>query len=186
MAGYGVDPGMAFDFGLATSPQQQATLPEGVTGVQFGGYQCANPVTCRDRVDAPDEVVFHSRDPLFGQLLTGHDASTLVLRGPLNRPLDKGQILQVVCYGGDQVWAYVTVDSRVEATTTNDVRVPLDGAQTAGDNSPIFPHQNTLLANPCFAAASRVFAIERYRYFVQSYDLAGAVVAWGTPESPPT
>jgi type IV pilus assembly protein PilW len=185
MAGYGVDPGMAFDFGQALSPQQQAPLPEGVAGVQFGGFECQNPVTCRDHTDAPDEVVFHYRDPAFGQLLTGHDATTLVLRGPLTRPLEKGQILQVVCYGGDQVWAYVTVDVRVEPTTGNDVRVALSPGQQAGDTSPIFPVQNALLANTCFASTARVFAVDRYRYFVQTYDAAGNVVAWGTAGARP-
>ena len=180
MAGYGVDPGMAFDFGVARSPQQQAPLPGGVVGVQFGGFECANPVTCRDQIGSPDEVVFHYRDPLFGQLLTGHAASTLVLRGPLIRPLEKGQILQVICYGGDQAWAYVTVSTRVEPTAGNDVQVTLEGGQDAGDLSPIFPRQNALLANTCFAGVSRVFAIDRYRYFIQTYDAGGNVVAWGT------
>jgi type IV pilus assembly protein PilW len=185
MAGYGVDPGMAFDFGLALSPQQQAPLPEGVTGVQFGGFECANPVTCRDRTNAPDEVVFHSRDPAFGQLLTGHDATTLVLQGPLSRPLERGQILQVICYSGDQAWAYVTVDARVEPTTGNNVRVALTGGQQAGDTSPIFPTQNALLANTCYAGVARVFAIDRYRYFVQTYDVGGNEVAWGTAGARP-
>ena len=185
MAGYGVDPGMAFDFGQARSPQQQAPLPEGVVGVQFGGFECANPVTCRDQIGSPDEVVFHYRDPLFGQLLTGHDATTLVLRGPLNRPLEKGQILQVVCYSGDQAWAYVTVDARVEATLTNDTRVTLSTGLNAGDLSPIFPRQNALLANTCFADVSRVFAIDRYRYFIQTYDAGGNNVAWGTAGARP-
>lgn len=185
LAGYGVDPGMAFDFGQALSPQQQAPLPEGVTGVQFGGFECANPVTCRDHTDAPDEVVFHSRDPAFGQLLTGHDASTVVLRGPLTRPLEKGQILQVVCYGGDLAWAYVTVDTRVEPTTGNDVRVALSPGQQAGDTSPIFPWQNALLANTCYSGVARVFVIERHRYFVQAYDAAGNKVAWGAAGARP-
>jgi type IV pilus assembly protein PilW len=186
MAGYGVDPGMAFDFGQALSPQQQATLPEGVTGVQFGGFECANnPVACRDRVDGPDEVVFHYRDPAFGQLLTGHDVNSLVLRGPLLRPLERGQILQVICYSGDQVWAYVTVGARVEPSLGNDIRVALTGGVLAGDTSPIFPVQNALLANTCFAGAARVFAVDRYRYFVQTYDAAGNVVAWGTAGARP-
>jgi hypothetical protein len=187
MAGYGMDPGMAFDFGQALSPQAQATLPEGVAGVQFGGYQCINnPVTCRDKTDAPDEIVFHSRDPFFGHLLTAHAAGSLSIRGPLSQPLDKGQILQVVCYGGDQVWAYVTVDARVDITTTAaDVPIALTSGQTAADTSPIFPLQNSLLANTCYTGTARVFAISRFRYFVQTYDAAGAVQAWGTAGARP-
>jgi type IV pilus assembly protein PilW len=185
LAGYGLDPGMAFDFGQATSPQAQATLPEGVAGVQFGGFECDAPVTCRDRIDGPDEIVFHARDPLFGQLLTGHTATTLTLRGPLPNPLQRGQILQVICYGGDQVWAYVTVDAEVAATTANDVPVTLMAGQNAGDTSPIFPLQNSLLANACYAGEARVFAIKRHRYYVETYADDGTVQAWGTAGARP-
>lgn len=185
MAGYGMDPGMAFDFGQARSPQAQATLPEGVAGVLFGGFECGAAVTCRDRIDAPDEIVFHSRDPYFGQLLTDHTTTSLKLRGPLGRPLDRGQILQVVCYGGEQVWAYVTVDARVEATGANDVPVTLQAGQAAGDTSPIFPFQNALLANTCFGGVARVFAINRFRYYVESYAIDGAVAAWGAAGARP-
>ncbi len=186
LAGYGMDPGMAFDFGQALSPQAQATLPEGVAGVQFGGFECpAGAVTCRDKIDAPDEIVFHYRDPYFGHLLTGATTSSLMIRGPLPQPLDKGQILQVICYGGDQVFAYVTVDARVEPTTASDVRISLTAGQNAPDTSPVFPLQNSLLTNTCYTGTARVFAIDRFRYYVQTYDTAGAVRPWGTAGARP-
>jgi type IV pilus assembly protein PilW len=185
LAGYGMDPGMAFDFGRAISPQAQALLPDGVVGVQFGGFECDAPVTCRDRVDGPDEIVFHYRDPAFGHLLTGHSATTLQIRGPLPRPIEAGQILQVMCYGGDQVWAYVEVETRVEPTDAGDVRISLVGGEQAADTSPIFPHQNVLLGNTCYGGVSRVFAINRFRYYVETYAADGTVEAWGSPTGRP-
>jgi type IV pilus assembly protein PilW len=186
MAGYGLDPGMAFDFGQAISPQAQAPLAEGVVGVQFGGFNnCDAPVTCRDKIDAPDEIVFHSRDPYFGHLLTGHTTTSLMIRGPVSRPIEKGQILQVICYGGDQVWAYVEVDAQVAPSNASDVRVSLVGGEVAADTSPIFPHQNSLLANTCYGGVARVFAINRFRYYVESYAADGTVKAWGTAGARP-
>jgi type IV pilus assembly protein PilW len=191
LAGYGIDPGMAFDFGQATSPQVQAPLPQGVAGVQFGGYQgktnCTTPVTCRDHADAPDEIVFHYRDPSFGHLVTATATSSLMIRGPLRQPLEKGQILQVICYGGDQVWAYVTVDARVDQTDTpGDVRVTLSAGGLAADLSPVFPTQNSLLANTCYTTGTvRVFAINRFRYFIQTYDAGGGPQPWGTAGARP-
>jgi type IV pilus assembly protein PilW len=188
MAGYGVDPGMAFDFGVATVPQAQSTTPEGVAGVTFGGYgppgQPCNPaVSCRDKVDQPDEIVLLFRNPFFGHKLLASTTTTLQLRGPLPDAIEKGQVLQVVCYSGALVWAYVTVSAQVPANLVGDVTVNLAPGVLAADNSPTFPFQNSSLAS-CGTDA-RVFAIERRRYFVQSYSTAGAVVPWGTAGSRP-
>jgi type IV pilus assembly protein PilW len=184
LAGYGMDPGMAFDFGQGVSPQSQSTTPEGVAGVTFGGYACNTLVSCRDKIDAPDEIVFHYRNPGFGHQLLGSTTSSLTLKGPLPEAIEKGQILQVVCYSGSLVWAYVTASAQVPADLmAATVTVNLQAGQLAGDNSPTFPFQNSSLAS-CGLPA-RVFAIERRRYFVQSYDSAGNVVAWGTAGSRP-
>ncbi len=182
IAGYGIDPGMAFDFGLATSPMDRAILTPGQSTVPFGGFECVDPVTCRDRVDAPDELVFHSRDPDFGKLVSKvSGTSQLDLVGPLNTPLLGGQILQVVCYSGDLFWAYVTVDKRVEPTTAASVSIPL----RAGAADRAFGGQNAYLADSCFAGEVRAFKINRSRYLIETYREDGTLVAWGTPDARP-
>ena len=187
LAGYGMDPGMAFDFGAAASPMDRAILQPGVSTVPFGGFQCANPVTCRDHVDQPDELVFNSRDPNFGKLVVTApnppSASQLVLQGPLNTPLLAGQILQVVCYSGNLYWAYVTVGKQVDATTSATVTVPLLAATGGGSD---FGAQNSFLTSDgCFAGEVRAFKIDRHRYFIETYAPDGALVPWGTAGARP-
>jgi type IV pilus assembly protein PilW len=48
-----------------------------------------------------------------------------------------------------------------------------------------YPHQNEALSDSCFVGDARLFEVERIRYFVQSYDVAGNVVAWNTAGSRP-
>ncbi|MCM2333104.1 MAG: PilW family protein [Anaeromyxobacteraceae bacterium] len=192
LAGYGMDPAMAFDFGAAASPMDRAILEPGVGTVPFGGYACNDAVTCRDKTDGPDEIVLHFRDPDFGRPLYTTPPSPkapipptpdeLTLAGPLNTPLLPGQILQVVCYSGDLFWAYVTVGKRVEATADETVTVPLEGAVGGGTD---FPYQNKFLENSCFSGEARAFKIIRSRYFIQSYADDGAVVAHGTAGARP-
>lgn len=182
LAGYGLDPGMAFDFGAAASPQSTAILEPGVGTVPFGGYLCADPVTCRDRVDGPDELVFHYRNPIFGKLVqtAAHPITEteLWLQGPLNAPILPGQILQVVCYGEPLTWAYVTVAKRADATADPEFPVQL-AAPTGGTTE--FPMQNAFFAmDGCFLGEVRAFKIERRRYFIDTFTEQGARVPWGT------
>ena len=181
-AGYGLDPGMAFDFGAAESPQSTAILQPGVGTVRFGGYLCDAPVACRDKVDAPDEIVFHFRNPVFGKDVqtATHLPSEgeLWLKGPLNAPIRPGQILQVVCYSGTLTWAYVTVNELVPATADPEFKVSL--AAPSGFESD-FPAQNKFFTmDGCFAGEVRAFKIERRRYFIDTYSETGQRVAWGT------
>lgn len=186
IAGYGMDPGMAFDFGAGASPMDRAILEPGVGTVPFGGYECADPVTCRDRIDGPDEIVFHSRDPDFGRpVVTAPNPpseTTLVLAGPLNTPLLPGQILQVVCYSGDLFWAYVTVGARVEPSADATIPVTLEDAVGGGTD---FPWQNKFLLDGCFSGVVRAFKINRSRYLIETYAEDGKLVAWGTEGARP-
>lgn len=185
-AGYGMDPAMAFDFGAAASPMDRADLPAGVGTVPFGGYACDAAVTCRDHTDAPDEIVFHFRDPNFGRtVLTdvkAPTASSLQLAGPLNSPLLPGQILQVMCYDA-QRWAYVTVGKRVDASKDPSIDVTLEDPSGGGTD---FPWQNQFLLDPCFASKNvSAFKIHRSRYFIETYLPDGRLVPWGTADGRP-
>jgi type II secretory pathway pseudopilin PulG len=107
LAGFGVDPSFAFDFGAQADVPMARAAPG--TAVSKPAWKCASAVTCRDRIDSPDEVVFLARDPAFGRTLAQPaSASELVLAGPLVSPLRAGQILQVMCFTGNMLWAFVT------------------------------------------------------------------------------
>ncbi len=125
LAGYGIDPGFAFDFGPLNNVSQDR-LPAGQLA-RVAGYACTNPVACRDSTAGPDEVVLHYRDPSFFHTLTAQaTAGSISVNGPLVNPIQQGQILAEVCYGGDMVWAYVTAGAAVAATTTAaPVTIPL-------------------------------------------------------------
>jgi type IV pilus assembly protein PilW len=193
-AGLGVDVGLVFDFGTQASARS-AARPAGTTFATAVPADCGAAVTCRDSTTGPDQLVFHSRDPAFGKPLrtAATAASTsLTVSGPLREPLHQGQILQVVCYSGNMTWAYVRVGSTVDPSLdpNQTVDIPLASSATT------FPNQNAVLADPCFStvatadastipAATKVFKVDRYRYFIRNYSAAGAVVAWGTAGSRP-
>ena len=187
VAGYGLEPTFAFDFGQAATVMDR--VPPG-SQVRFGGYACAGNVQCRDRVDGPDELVFYSRDPSFGLDLAatenGPGGLKLVNPNAPGKPLQlrAGQVLQVMCYGtGNQwLWAYVTVATDV-TSTAGEVKVDLV-APTAATLD--FPRQNALLNQPCFAGGlRRAFKIDRYRYFIAAVEPDGDVQPWGTAGTRP-
>lgn len=191
VAGFGVDPALAFDFGAQAAVRMNRGLP----GSTFASASlaCDTPVSCRDSITGSDEVVFLSRDPLFGHVLRAAaltTSNTLSISGPLNVPLLAGQILQVMCYSGAQTWAYVQVSADVAASTDKTVSVPIEASTTSD-----FPRQNGNFADSCFstvakdedapatpppgwqagmtpdsiAAAAKVFKVDRYRYFVRRF-----------------
>jgi type IV pilus assembly protein PilW len=195
LAGYGLEPALAFDFG----PMANLLLDRLPTGTlaSVPGYACPAAVTCRDSIAGPDEMVFHYRSPSFMRPLAtpaGVAPASLTIQGPLNQPLHSGQILQVACFSGGMFWAFVTVSQEVPLDRAAvQVNVPIrPGA--AG----VFGLQNDVLADTCFqtaapagsppnivAQAAKVFLVNRFRYYVQTYDPAGNQVAWGTAGARP-
>jgi prepilin-type N-terminal cleavage/methylation domain-containing protein len=208
-AGYGVDPMLAFDLG----PMANVRVDRAFNGGTFSskaapnaGGACAG--LCRDSTTAPDEIVFFSRDPLFGPhpltaAVTSGSTSLTVAAG-MGGPtppqsllsLQRGQILQLVCYTGNMTWAYVEVSDKVQDNGNGTVRIPIAAAATAK-----FATQNAWLDDPCFGTvatiaggvppqaslqtAVEVFKVDRYRYFIQTYDSAGIVQPWGTAGARP-
>jgi type IV pilus assembly protein PilW len=186
MAGYGVDPGLAFDFGqLSNIVAPQAPMAGGAT-VRTLGYRCqANPVTCRDRIDGSDEIVFYSRDPYFGHRVASVGGTTTInISGPLNTPLYQGQVLQLMCTTGSMPWAYVTVGGYVAPSAgPGNVGVALaPGGAAALD----FPNQNPSMVDPCFGDGTALVAkVDRYRYYVETRSPVGNVVPAQTAGSRP-
>jgi len=178
VAGFGVDPALAFDFGPQNNVRM-SQVPSG-TVVAATSFRCAAGVTCRDSTTGSDEIVFLARDPAFGYPLSqayAAGSSQLVITGPLRNPIHRGQILQVMCFTGTMAWAYVTVSAEVPASNGASVAVPLVTGTT------VFPDQTSLLnGDGCFASAApagsgagvvasaaKVFKVDRFRYFLQSF-----------------
>lgn len=186
LAGFGIDPALAFDFGAMTSfPMPESAAVGG--GGSTTGYACASKVTCRDSTTGPDEIVFRMRDPRFGHRMTKAPAGdTIYIDGPLANPLLPGQVLQIACGTGSLSWAYVTVDTKVNAVTTaTDVSVKLRAATGS-----VYPLQNEFLTKDtsnCFKAyagigsatsptpaaqidnSAKVLKVDLYRYHVAAY-----------------
>ena len=94
LAGFGVDPRFAFDFGKAGS------------------------VILRDSSSAPDELVFFARAPGFHRRATTTSATSLTLDAPPTRPISPGQVLFVICPTGSGS-AYVTVSGMSGSSTVS-------------------------------------------------------------------
>lgn len=191
-AGYGIDPALTLDFGEQDDIPRSKLYTAGRGYVR--GYLCDTPVTCRDRIDGSDEIVFHYRDPLFSRPVSAVGNTTLTLVGDLREPLYAGQILQVLCLGDTRTVAYVTVGRFLPAPAvpnpTANVAIQLESGQSGGALAlPEFGHENGEFAAPCFSAgptAVMVTKIDRYRYYVDTFDDAGGGrVNPGTPGSRP-
>jgi type IV pilus assembly protein PilW len=190
LGGFGVEPAMAFDFGQMTNvPMDRAPRIAGKT-VTFGGdpggttgFACAAPVNCRDSIDGPDELVFQYRNPAFNHAITSVASTTAIqISGPLRQPIRAGQVFQAICFSGNMSWAYLRAASDVAVTTNAD---PVPVSLEPGVDLE-YPHQNQVLADTCFGTGqARLLEVERLRFFIQSYDAAGTVVAWNTPGSRP-
>jgi type IV pilus assembly protein PilW len=189
LAGFGIEPAMVFDFGqMVNVPMERA--PQGAgKSVTFGGdssgstgFACGAAVTCRDSIDGPDELVFQYRNPYFNHRITAITSDTMIkIAGPIRQPIRAGQVLQAICFGGNMIWAYVRASGEQGITTD---ATPVTLSLDSGVNLQ-YPHQNEALSDSCFVGDARLFEVERIRYFVQSYDVAGNVVAWNTAGSRP-
>ncbi len=192
LAGYGLEPSMVFDMGVLEETMMDRVPPADRNQVRFGGY-CGDGDCVRDKVDAPDELVFYARDRSWARDVTAVGVNTLTLAPPASaapEPLLPGQVLQVMCYGtnGQWLWAFVTVETvQVESTGANQLTLAPSPGQPLD-----FPFQNSLLAQPCFMAPAappnptvRAFKVDRYRYHVAAIREDGAVVAWGTEGARP-
>jgi len=187
-AGYGVDSNLIFDFG-ATGVVPRPNMVEPDVSVFFPGYLCPTNVRCRDSVDASasDEIVFHSRDPMFSRVASAVTTGTVTVIGELKQPMYTGQILQISCMGGTQSRAYVTVGRDVPApappaapNAAAAVTIQLKaGAASGGVRE--FARENGTLTDSCFSLGGVlspiVTTVDRSRFYVAWYAEDGTVVA---------
>ncbi len=167
LAGYGMDPSLAFDFNI-----WRKTDGTGVNWCPTPGGN-ANQAGClRDSITGPDELVFYSRDPFYWgsdlqgapvgkawSVLTGTATDlTLAAVGP-NERFARNQILQLVCPGASQV-VYVTVRDTTLANATVLNTMPVDN----GDPFRQAPTSLGCINN----GGARAFQVNRYRYAVEN------------------
>jgi prepilin-type N-terminal cleavage/methylation domain-containing protein len=149
MAGYGIDPTVAFDF------------------ARFGCTTPDAPTTCntlgRDRNDAPDELVVAWRDPTFSRRVTSMSGAgpwTLVLDAPLTATLQSGRIIQLLCDGAQNAsyFALQAAADPVAVGVTQQISIRL---LTNADG--FFP--SVAPTDTCYSSAVALL-VERTRYFV--------------------
>lgn len=201
-AGFGIDPALAFDFTVFGGAARDPNPADGTVVAVGTATSCTNPgsvasTSCkRDYIDGPDELVFYARDGRYwGKDVTsgpagqpeGHAWSvagvaggsvTLKLHG--GDYLGKGQILQLVCFGGSRS-TYVTINETVDnlAGGPTDRAIALRATEVG---NPF--RQNAALADAsaCFRnAETRAFQINRYRYHIRELHLDEAVASSAQP-----
>jgi prepilin-type N-terminal cleavage/methylation domain-containing protein len=159
MAGSGIEPTAAFDFGhyACTSPTDASTCNNnrGLDGTP------ASPGP-RDRTDGPDELVVSYRDPVFYRNVTAlspigaSGPYTVTLDAPLTTSIKRGRIAMIACSGADPV-AYLVFAANAAAGTST---VTLD---KVGDADGYYP--TTGATENCFTKGAFAL-VERVRYFV--------------------
>ncbi|MFY0525608.1 prepilin-type N-terminal cleavage/methylation domain-containing protein [Archangium gephyra] len=102
MAGYGMEPPLAFDF------------PDGWSRDSLGA------------VNRSDRLVFRMRNPAFNAFATSMTATTITLASGLPETLRRGQIVQVVCPGA-LGWSYGQLSADAPRGTSSLVLEAADG-----------------------------------------------------------
>jgi type IV pilus assembly protein PilW len=165
--GWGIDPRYALD---------------------FRNYSCA-AAPCRDKVNAPDEIVFVARNPNYRWLDNGVGACTTVggcftgkawhgsvagntvtIAANAGDTFTMGRVLLVTCTNGTFA-TMARVSTTTKAAAAGNLAVPVFAAQ--GGN-PYRENAWTLVgANPCYASASpqpSIFLVDRFHYAIQTFN----------------
>jgi type IV pilus assembly protein PilW len=187
IAGFGMDPALAFDFQFYVNgpcPGDVGTCP-------------------RDAINNSDELVFYARNPNYwvppnnttgnpvgrawripaGSTIT---ATSVTIRANANDSIPAGQILAAVCPGG-RYYTYMTVaTSFSQGIAAGDANVMLATVDTAnpfkrqdlavspGSGTPAYFNlaasaaASTIAPSSCFSSGeARLFQIDRYRFHVR-------------------
>ena len=153
---------------------------------------CINPTPpgpCRDQVNAPDQLAFVSRNPMYRFLnqneggcalvngctygkawpisaMTAGSPNTVTISPQATNPnsvnLEMGRIVLAVCAGGQNA-TMLTLSQSYTLTDSGSVVLTPNSA-----NSPPYNDWNSL--QPCHGqAGAMLFLVDHYRYFVQTY-----------------
>jgi len=179
-AGFGVDPPIVFDFSYYCC-----------AGGFINPDTCNNalpPPQCRDRTDAPDEIVFLMRDPnplTWGRAvsLNADEVTGELLSADIEFPdnltipnIRSGTILLFMCDGASGIYNYVVVDTITQTgtkriTITPDTSRVITNIGRTGDSflgNSVVPFNNTCYSdgNGLFPSGPWVFPIRLYRIYV--------------------
>jgi len=164
LAGLGMAPSLAFDFGGYTS----------------GPCPTAEMGDCdRDSVSNSDELVFHARNPNYwfpapaaaspeprGQAWLVKDVTESGVKVTMARTGDRfrvGEVLQAVCSGG-ALYAYFTVATAVDTLAADVAEQVIPLAASSADPF----HRQDAATDGCFRdGTAHLFRIERYRFHVR-------------------
>jgi type IV pilus assembly protein PilW len=156
--------------------------------IDFRRYRCA-VVPCRDKIDAPDEIVFVARNPNYrwidngvagcataGGCFTGNAwhasvaGTTVTITANANDTFPIGRLLLVTCANGTRATMARVAQTATAAAAGNLAVVVMPNV--AGD-----PYQENAWtavgADPCYTAANpppSVFLVDRFRYAVQTFN----------------
>jgi type IV pilus assembly protein PilW len=156
--------------------------------IDFRTYNCA-AVPCRDRVDAPDEIVFIARNPNYrwidngvggcataGGCFTGNAwhasvaGTTVTVTANANDTFTMGRLLLITCTNGARA-TMARVATTATAAAAGNLAVTVM-ATVAG--SPYRENAwSAVGADPCYATANpppSVFLVDRFRYAVQDFN----------------
>ncbi|HZH03196.1 MAG TPA: type II secretion system protein [Myxococcaceae bacterium] len=172
LAGYGIDPALAFDFNVYRG--------NGARCLGVGGVTSNGCLGTRDQTVGPDELVFYARNPEYwGEQLNdepegrawrvlGATAGAVRIQSHGGERFPKGQVLQIVCPQAAAI-AYV------ELAVSVDVPDPGAGAigpavdlrvETPEMGNP-YRQSAVVAGTPCLTdGLARAFFVDRFRYFV--------------------
>jgi type IV pilus assembly protein PilW len=192
VAGFGMDPALAFDFGFYTT----GPCPTEASGCP------------RDATNDFDELVFYSRNPSYwvsrdgtgnpvghAWSIIGVSSTTVSVTANPGDTFLAGQILAAVCPGG-QYYAYMTVGANTSKPATDTTSGGLDVPLAAVDTSTPFKRQDLAqapgidppqyfnsavtgfatppVASACFqSGTARLFQIDRYRFHIRPVAVGG-------------
>jgi type IV pilus assembly protein PilW len=151
MAGYGIEPPLAFDF------------PDNWSRDSLGA------------VNRSDRLVFRMRNPAFNAIAAGMTSSSISLSKPLPETLRKGQIVQVVCPGAI-AWSYAQLSLEAAKGATS---LSLEAAN--GKFPRLNDFSPSCFGSASGGLGVYVFKIDVYDYSIQLIDEDGNPGTPGRP-----
>lgn len=176
LAGFGIDPVLALDFGRYTTgpcPSQMSSCP-------------------RDSVSNADELVFYARNPAYWVPGEGNaaqpagkawnivatSASSITITARQGDSFPAGQIVLAVCRGGN-FYTMATVRQSVSPVSVpGSVELPVQDMDASNPFSrpdlTVTPATNYT----CFSSGARLFLVDRYRFHIRPVVTGGTIVPY--------
>lgn len=152
MAGYGIEPPLAFDFPAGWS-REVSTSPSSV--------------------NRSDRLVFRMRNPAFSAMASDVSETEIKLANPLTSPLRRGQVLQVMCPGAIG-WTYARLGANA---AVGDAKLSLEPKTGTFPNL----NQVQTCFSTAGSLGVYVFKVDVYDYSIRLIDEDGDPTTPGRP-----